>query len=800
MSSKSEPLAIVGMACRFPGASSPEAFWANLVAGKESIADLTEEMLAESGIAPEVYRRPDYVRRCPIIEGSDEFDPDFFGFKQREAEVLDPQQRVLLHVTHEALNDAGMLRLAKSKKTGVYATAGGSVSSYLFQHAEAFKSRNNCSTGSEVHLANDKDFLATRLSYKFDLTGPAMTVQTACSSSLSALKVAMQALQLGEIDIAIVAASNIREPRYAGYSTEQNHVASPTGHCRPFSTQSDGTLFGSGVGVIVITLLTEAIARQDNIYCELSSCALNNDGGKKVSYTASSMPGQAKAVAEAINRASVEEEPITYIEAHGTATKIGDPLEVRALDTVVSLINKDIKCGLGSVKGNIGHLEQAAGLASIMKVALMLKHKALVPNLHGESVSPRLRLSEERFFIPDNYIPWDINGYSRRVAGVNCLGMGGTNAFAVLKEYIGGESEQGVQHPKSFSLLTLSAKTPEALAEIICRYRDFIGSGNASLAQAATISNQNNSDMAYRYAVMSSDISDALKQLSTAIDQCATLSKTGRIEKARFAYSQDPIAPEDILWAMRAREMNASRFAKVYRLMSSAIRKEACRQGLMINEVASPAKDMLVNAIRKISAEFAILDYCDCIGAKKITPHPVGYYEYINETMATRSVISGEVKQLVEYFKRCIEDLRDMAYCVSPDPETPAGVACHSYRYAGFSVYRIPLFESEHGSVLTLRKLAILPLVIPEDNSQLDNHEADAGPVSLWDLAEKTTDEAASSAEGNARYLLCHFYKKLWLLGADLDFNSLQPLDAIKTVSGPLYPFENRKIQPYQGD
>ncbi|MDP4535566.1 beta-ketoacyl synthase N-terminal-like domain-containing protein [Alkalimonas collagenimarina] len=464
-----DDIAIVGLACRFPEASSPTQFWQNLAQGRESIARLSDAQLRHAGVSDSEFEQPSYVKAYTPLADVDKFDARFFGVPTAEAKLMDPQQRTLLEIVYHALEDAGALQTAQQSETGVYATGGGITRSYLYQ--EATKHFNgNSDTGSLLQLLNDKDFLATRVSYKLNLQGPSLSVQTACSSSMVAVHLARSALLSGEIDIGIAAASCIRLPQDRGYNAAESMIYSPTGRCRTFSDDADGTIFGSGSGAVVLKRYQDALADGDHIYALLKSTAVNNDGAGKFGFTASSVPGQAKAIVKAIALAGISADQLSYIECHGTATKIGDPLEIRSLEKAFSLdTDKKQFCHIGSVKPNIGHLEQAAGLASLIKLALMIKHRRLVPTINFRAPNPKLKLPQSPFKMALDYEAWEPE-QQRRYAGLNCLGVGGTNVFAVLSDL--PTTDTTLSNDNSFvepaqDVLCLSAKTKAQLVEYI---------------------------------------------------------------------------------------------------------------------------------------------------------------------------------------------------------------------------------------------------------------------------------------------------------------------------------------------
>jgi len=448
-------IAIVGMACRFPGADNPGEFWQNLMGGVESISRLTDREMFEAGVAPEVLNRPDYVKAAPVLKDPALFDPGFFGIHAAEADAMDPQHRLLLELAHEALEDAECDPDHFQGRIGVF--AGAAMNTYF--------------TSSGLHhglsedyiptlILNDKDFLSTRISYKLGLSGPSMTVQTACSTSLVAVHLARQSLLNEETDMALAGAVSVRVPHRAGYFYDGGGVVSSDGHVRAFDARANGTVFGSGAGVIVMRRFEDALAQGDSIYAVIKGSAVNNDGSGKAGYTAPSVHGQADVVVEALANAGVDAESVSYIETHGSGTPVGDPIEILALTKAFrSFTRRNGFCAIGSVKTNLGHLDAAAGIAGLIKTVLALRHRHIPPSLHYSKPNPEIDFPATPFYVNTAPTQWPF-GRSPRRAGVMATGMGGTNAFVILDE----PPASGPQAPSlGPHLLLISAKTPTAL-------------------------------------------------------------------------------------------------------------------------------------------------------------------------------------------------------------------------------------------------------------------------------------------------------------------------------------------------
>ena len=458
-----QPIAIIGMSGRFPGARNIDEFWENLRGAVESIRPFTDEELAAAGVSRSELEDPEYVKAGSILEDADQFDAPFFGMTPREGEITDPQQRIFLECAHEALETGGYDPGRCEQRIGVF--AGATVSTYWDNNVRGNPAVDGRVAPLQALIGNDKDFLSTRVSYKLNLKGPSVTVQTACSTSLVAVHMACKALLDGECEMALAGGVSIHFPQLSGYRFQEQGIASPDGHCRAFDAMARGTVAGSGAGVVLLKPLARAIQDGDAIDAVILGSAINNDGALKVGYTAPSVEGQSTAIAAALAAARVDPGEISYIEAHGTGTQLGDPIEVAALAKVFGRDGDSNKgdsnktCAIGSVKTNLGHLDAAAGVAGLIKTVLQLKHKKIVPSLHFNRPNPEIPFHATPFFVNTELRDWQISG-TRRRAGVSSFGIGGTNAHVVLEEAPQTASE-GDSQP--WQLLTLSAKTPTAL-------------------------------------------------------------------------------------------------------------------------------------------------------------------------------------------------------------------------------------------------------------------------------------------------------------------------------------------------
>lgn len=455
-----EPIAIVGMSVDLPGAPTINTFWENLRNGVEAIEVLDEEALLAAGERPDNIRQKNYVPAAARLAAFDEFDAEFFGFSAKEAAILDPQHRKFMEVSWGALENAGHMPERFPGAIGVYAGCG--MGSYFY-----FNLCSNPDLIDDVgmfllrHTGNDKDFLATRISHILDLKGPSINIQTACSTSLVAVHYACEALRRGDCDMALAGGVTIELPHGRGYLFKENEILSPDGHCHAFDHRAQGTVFGSGAGCVTLRRLSDAQADGDHIWAVIRGSAVNNDGADKASYLAPSVDGQAAAVSKALHAAGVSAETVDYVECHGTGTYLGDPIEVSALtEAFRKTTDQSGFCRIGSVKTNIGHLDTAAGVASLAKATLGIHHAQMPPSLNFEAPNPAIDIETSPFRVNDTLREWDGRGTPRR-AGVNSLGVGGTNAHAIIEEAPARTASEESDWP--FHVLCISGRSKSAL-------------------------------------------------------------------------------------------------------------------------------------------------------------------------------------------------------------------------------------------------------------------------------------------------------------------------------------------------
>ena len=458
-----EPIAIVGMSGRFPGADDLDQLWTNLAHGVESITILSQEDMRAAGIPEAVSKLPGYVNAAPVLDGVDQFDAQFFGFSARDAALTDPQHRLFLETAWQALEDAGYDPARFPGAIGVF--GGCELSSYLghlYQNLESLKYID----GMQLMVTNDKDHLCTQVSYRLNLRGPSVAVQTTCSTSLVAVAFGCESLRHGGCDMALAGGVTVKVPQRGGYFYAAGSILSPDGHCRPFDANAQGTIVGSGVGIVVLKRLSEAIEAGDRIRAVILGVGINNDGNDKVGYTAPSSRGQAAAIRAAHRDAGIKAESIEYVEAHGTGTILGDPIEVSALTEVFrESTSRRGFCAIGSAKSNFGHLSCAAGVTGLIKTVLSLENRAIPPTVHYTAPNPAIDLASSPFYVATRLQRWERKGAARR-AGVSSFGVGGTNAHIVIEE-APQAPERSQQRP--YQLFTISARSEASLNQASAR-------------------------------------------------------------------------------------------------------------------------------------------------------------------------------------------------------------------------------------------------------------------------------------------------------------------------------------------
>jgi len=451
-------IAVIGMAGRFPGAKNTDEFWNNLKNGVDSITFFSDAELEAAGIEPGLIKNPDYVKANGLLADIEYFDPSFFNYSRREAEVMDPQMRLLHECTWEALENSGYDPETYKGLIGLY---GGASSGFYWESLMSLSGKNQIFGFGAVQFTR-KDMACFGVSYRLNLQGPVFSLYTACSTSLVAIHLASQGLLSGECDMALAGGVTISMPMVNGYVYREGMILSQDGHCRSFDTGATGTIGGNGAAFVVLKRLEDALADKDYVYAIIKGSAINNDGNRKVGFTAPSIKGQVEVIRAAHKMAEVEPESIGYVETHGTGTALGDPIEIKALTQAFNTGKKRL-CGIGSVKSNVGHMDAAAGAAGFIKAVLALKHRLIPPSLHINKPNPELEIENSPFYVVSELTPWENNKYPLRAA-VSSFGVGGTNAHVVLEEWPGEPAKVSLPSPPpGYRLILLSAKTESAL-------------------------------------------------------------------------------------------------------------------------------------------------------------------------------------------------------------------------------------------------------------------------------------------------------------------------------------------------
>lgn len=501
-------VAVIGMSCRFPGANNVDTFWNNLVQGVESIRTFTKEELRAANVSEELLNNPQYVPAKGILDDIEYFDANFFGYNPTDAKITDPQQRIFFECAWEALETAGCIPEKYKGLIGVYA----SMADSLYLQNNILKNKNFSETLDwfQTRIGTSITTLSTQLSYRLNLQGSSINITTACSSSIVAIATACRALVDYDCDVAIAGASAIAVPQKSGYLFQTDGIESSDSHCRAFDRDAEGTVFSNGVGVVILKRLEDAIRDSDPIQAVIKGWSINNDGSEKIGFTAPSVIGQAKCVSAAFDFSEIHPDSLSYLEAHGTGTILGDVIELDALEKAFRQQSSEKQfCAIGSVKTNIGHTDIAAGMASFIKTVLALKNKIIPPTLHYQNPNPKIDFPNTPFFVNSAIKKWDFGMLPRR-AGINSSGIGGTNAFLILEEFKAHKTEDN-QHLK---LLLLSAKTKSALEKMTHNLIQTLDTTNTyNLADVAFTLQVGRADFNYRRMLIATNTNEALSKL-----------------------------------------------------------------------------------------------------------------------------------------------------------------------------------------------------------------------------------------------------------------------------------------------
>lgn len=514
-------IAIVGMAGRFPGTDSIEGLWEILINNKETTTFFSSEEI-DIFVPDQLKKDPSYVKARGIINNADQFDPSFFGINPKLAELMDPQQRVFLEISHEVLEKSGYLPAKPGFKIGVFAGSGNNTyyENNVLQHKDLIERQGKV----QVLTVNEKDYLATRTAYHINLNGPAVSVNAACSTSLLAVVEAVNSLRSGQCDAALAGGASVTVPIYSGHIYQEGSMLSADGHCRPFDDEATGTVFSDGAGVVLLKRLQDAEQHGDFIYGIIKGIGVNNDGSSKGSFTAPSADSQADAIAMAISDANVDPADISYVEAHGTGTPLGDPIEFEGLTTAFGPQNINQYCALGSIKSNFGHLTQAAGVTGLIKTCLALHHKKIPASLGYTTPNRNIDFKNSPFYVNKKLEDWIVA--DKRIAGVSSFGVGGTNVHVVLAEYENKIAKSSAGRP--FELITWSANSAPSNSNYGKALAAYAGTEHFHLADIAYTLHKFRSTYKYR----SFTVADTVDQLKINLNKIQTKLETNHLEEA----------------------------------------------------------------------------------------------------------------------------------------------------------------------------------------------------------------------------------------------------------------------------
>lgn len=746
-----EAIAIVGMACRFPGADTPEQFWRNLREGTESIHFFSDKELLAAGADPGWLQQENYVRAKPILKNVELFDAGFFDCTPREAEMMDPQHRLFLECAWEALERAGQSSETGSERTAVFAGAG--MNHYLLQNLLPNYDRIRESGDFQLVIGNDKDFLPTRVAYKLDLRGPAVAVSTACSTSLVAVHLACQCLLDFQADMALAGGASLLLPQTAGYWHEAGGIVSPDGHCRPFDRAARGTIGGSGVGVVALKRLSDAIADGDTICSVIIGSSVNNDGAQKIGYTAPAWEGQSVVVAEAQELAGVGPADISYLEAHGTATELGDPIELAALTDVFGG-EPEADCAIGSVKGNFGHLDSAAGVAGLMKTTLALMHRELPPSLHFEEPNPKLNIAETPFRVNSELRTWEDGGQPRR-AGVSSFGIGGTNAHVVLEE---APATRPTGAGRRWQVLPISARSEAALDAVTENLAEFMaGEASVELADVAYTLQVGRRRFSERRALICHDLRSGSEDLRSAQSPNVLVRRSSSSFRLTFVFSR---RVDSLAWVGKLSVAEPA-FDVVLRNCvgclsdgSSAAVARVLKSGVVDKGKATD--------LAMFVAGYALAGWWRNLGAQPTTVVGSGAGHCLAECVAGRLT-----------FAQAVESLGGKAVA-EPDSSTDAEVPCVS-------------LDERTESELQPELAGCAMLFGPAEELRRK-------------LERSLGGDSVRSAEAAHDRELAFTLARLWLEGAEIDWDEYHGASRPRRIPLPTYPFERERfwIEPPQ--
>lgn len=798
----SEHVAIIGMTGRFPGAKNIKELWQNLHGGVESISFFTSQELATSDLDPALLNNDKYVGADGVIDNMDMFDAEFFNYTPREAELMDPQHRLFLECAWEAMECAGYDSESYDGRVGVYASA--NLSSYLIRNIMSNPNLRATATSFHTMLGNDKDFIATRVSFKLNLMGPSINVATLCSSSFVGINLACQSLLNYQCDLALAGAVSLQASRNEAFFYQEGGIGAPDGHCRAFDARASGTVSGSGVGIVVLKRLEDALTDGDCIRAIIRGSAVNNDGSLKLSYTAPSVDGQSEVIAEALALAGVDPETITYVETHGTGTRLGDPIEIEALTRAFRAgTQKTEFCAIGSVKTNIGHLVNAGGVASLIKTVLALEHQQIPASLNFEEPNPQIDFKNSPFYVNTKLSEWKTNGVPRR-AGVSSFGIGGTNVHVIVEEApdIGPSGES-----RPWQLLVLSAATPSALEKQTTNLVECLQeSPDINLADVAYTLHVGRRAFNYRRTVLCQDVPDALKALSTMDPQQV---------HTQFQESKDrPVAflfpPTAVLHVNVGRDLydHEPTFREQVDLCAETLKPTLqvdLRQILYPEEAHAEAAEQQLQQPGVAQAALFTLEYALAAlwmawGTRPQTMLGQGVGEYVAACLAealsladalTLAVARGQAEVDNTFAEKFANQLRQIALGV---PQLPYLSGVSGALITADQTMDINYWQRQLGGVEDA-EAGIRQLLKEPEQILLE-----VGPTQHWHLSieqhpAKAAHQTILSSAGPQLAMagLLTTLGNLWLAGAHIDWNGFHAHEFRHRLPLPTYPFERKR-------
>ncbi|HET8841011.1 MAG TPA: type I polyketide synthase, partial [Ktedonobacteraceae bacterium] len=794
----STALAVVGMAGRFSGSQSLEGFWQNIATKASTIRHYTEAELLAAGVKPEDLQQPNYVKAGSVLENIEYFDTSFFGFNPREAEVLDPQFRIFLECVWEVLEMAGYDLTTYDGLVGVFAGAG--YKNYLLHHIQKTPAISEAMSEFQISLSQEADVLAALTSYKLNLKGPSVSVQSFCSTSLLGVHLAGQSLLNYECDIAVAGGVALNSLQMKGYFYEEGRIVSPDGFCRPFDARAQGTVLGNGAAVVALKRLQEALADGDQIYSIIRGSATNNDGNQRVSFTSPGLNGQASVIVSAMSYAGVHPETIAYIEANGTGTKLGDAIEMAAMIKAFSgKTQKKQFCAIGSLKPNVGHLDRASGVAGLIKTTLALRHHQFPPHLHYEQPNPEVDLANSPFYVNTELLPWPHQQTPRR-AGINSFGLGGTNVHLVIEEAPELESSNSL---RTWHIFPISARTEWSLQQARSNLAAHLGSHtDQACADIAYTLQVGRSSFSYRNFVVAQTLEEARVALENQAGQFTHQEHRDRPvalllpdtdaqyrDLARSAYAQEPLFREIVARHLQSLPAELKGELQGLLLPKPETRPVAERDGTEQCELSPSALLVVQYVLAQLLLEWGIQP-------QALLGHGPG--EYVAACLAGIFTLENALA-LVTYHAQ-----------LAARPETMGKASLNALRTINLQSPRIPLVSSVTGTWITPAQATDLDywlqrtgqhaspdqgvtLLLQDPELVLLEMGTAGNLVQPHDNAEQQHQICSLTGPDNEQPAISAVLGRLWLAGVTIDWKRLSRGERRLRVPLPTYPFERQR-------